>query len=1052
MSSLKKVVCCVGVVLLLTGIRTVSPCLAASAGEKPTPSQAIELLKAGNERFVSGQAEHPRTDATRLAQAGSENQGDHAYATVITCSDSRIPVERIFDAGVMDLFIIRVAGNVCDTDEIGSIEYGLAHVRTPALVVLGHTQCGAVTAVTHAVQGKGHQLEYNIPPLVDNIQPAVKRTIATHPQLHGDELIPHAIEENVWQGITDLFTRSASTRQLVAQGKVQVVGAIYDVGTGKISWLPADKSAAILAQVNADPGRNTSVYAAGNTDHKTGRGEPEYEVAKDHSSSEPRADTHAVDKHGEATDTDEASHNSSLAPTGISGMFDMQELKKWDQKRNRKTGSYDVELAAYANNSYQRNIAILVVGLIAAGAAFRFSGLGKHLGMIKQLFAGFGVVIALTVMLGIHDRLAIKHMDKQATLSQEVLHMEVTVGQLNEYLHEFILHGMSDYEAAEEALHDHAEKEKMYQSHVANIRNNFDLDKTELDTLNQVEALHEKYNMSFAELVEKFHIIEKDKKKLDHLTGVVKAELEDIIVRHQEELKEIRKKNASPESIFLLMELMKDLYRLETALLELSHECLAFILDKHIDHVPALEKKMVHTYETLASVRQKIERSHSSDKDQETDLRELAKIEQQCAEFKSLIIEVVEAQMVLEADLALCVEDIHQIENLSEALAERTLQKLRMIERNAEIEAIAIILIVLVAAALISFITIRTIVTPLRKVIHQLKDIAQGEGDLTKRLNIQRTDDLGQLGKWFDIFLDKLQDLIKQILNNTQSLTSASTDLSKTADILNRGTEETTGKAATVAAAAEEMSVNMTNMSASTEEMTTNVKSVASAVNEMTASIAEVSSSADQAATVADQAAQLVQVSNEKVGQLGTAADEIGKVIEVIQDIAEQTNLLALNATIEAARAGEAGKGFAVVATEVKELARQTADATEDIGKRIGAIQSSTGDSIKAIAEISDIIQQVNEVSRTIATAVEEQSGATKEISSNLAQTASASETVSRGIVETSNASQEVTQSITGVDKAARESAQGAGNVKNASQNLNGLADQINGIVGKFKV
>ena len=113
---------------------------ASSTAKKPSPDEVIEMLKAGNQRFVSGQSINPHSDAKRIAQAAKENQGDHAYATIISCSDSRVPVETIFDAGIMDLFIIRVAGNVCDTDEIGSIEYGLAHVNTPVLVVLGHTQ------------------------------------------------------------------------------------------------------------------------------------------------------------------------------------------------------------------------------------------------------------------------------------------------------------------------------------------------------------------------------------------------------------------------------------------------------------------------------------------------------------------------------------------------------------------------------------------------------------------------------------------------------------------------------------------------------------------------------------------------------------------------------------------------------------------------------------------------------------------------------------------------------------------------------------------------
>jgi len=241
---------------------------AAGKAEKPSPAAALAKLKDGNQRFVHGAATRPNCDPKRLAQAGSENQADHAYATVISCSDSRLPVETIFDAGVMDIFVVRVAGNVVDTDEAGSIEYGLAHVNTPVLVVLGHTQCGAVTAVTHAVHGHGHPLERNIPALVDNIEPAVKRAIAANPKLEGDKVIPAAIEENVWQGIEDLFMTSPATRDLVKTGKVKVVGAIYEVGTGEVNWLPEAKTTEILNKVEASPKKAIEPMAASTPAHK----------------------------------------------------------------------------------------------------------------------------------------------------------------------------------------------------------------------------------------------------------------------------------------------------------------------------------------------------------------------------------------------------------------------------------------------------------------------------------------------------------------------------------------------------------------------------------------------------------------------------------------------------------------------------------------------------------------------------------------------------------------------------------------------------------------
>jgi len=231
------------------------------SAKKPTPDDVMVMLKEGNARFVAGKSTFPHTAPDRLALAGKENQANYAYATVLGCSDSRVPVEMIFDAGVMDIFVIRVAGNVADTDEIGSVEYGLAHVNTPVLVVLGHTQCGAVTAVARSMYEGEKRMEVNIPPLVDNIAPAVKRAMEAHKDTAGDAVIPYAIEENVWQSIRDLFMKSPAVREMVKHGEVKVVGALYDVGSGEVKWLDDAKVQAILAEVEASPDKATKAYA-----------------------------------------------------------------------------------------------------------------------------------------------------------------------------------------------------------------------------------------------------------------------------------------------------------------------------------------------------------------------------------------------------------------------------------------------------------------------------------------------------------------------------------------------------------------------------------------------------------------------------------------------------------------------------------------------------------------------------------------------------------------------------------------------------------------------
>jgi methyl-accepting chemotaxis protein len=295
----------------------------------------------------------------------------------------------------------------------------------------------------------------------------------------------------------------------------------------------------------------------------------------------------------------------------------------------------------------------------------------------------------------------------------------------------------------------------------------------------------------------------------------------------------------------------------------------------------------------------------------------------------------------------------------------------------------------------------------------------------------------------------KAMQISKPIISAATTMSKSSEGLSATAAQLVSGADEATNLSTSVSAAAEEMSANMNGVSASTEQMSSNVRSVAAAIEEMTASIAEVAQNAERAAGVAQEASILTESSSAKIGQLGTAATEIGKVIEVIQDIAEQTNLLALNATIEAARAGEAGKGFAVVATEVKELAKQTATETDDIRSRIEAIQAATNEAVQAMGEIEAVIRNVNDVSRTIASAVEEQRITTTEISRNVSETTQAVDAVSKNIAESATASREITQNMVKVDQASRQTSQGATSAKDAGEELLALAIDLRSLVEK---
>ena len=250
---------------------------------------------------------------------------------------------------------------------------------------------------------------------------------------------------------------------------------------------------------------------------------------------------------------------------------------------------------------------------------------------------------------------------------------------------------------------------------------------------------------------------------------------------------------------------------------------------------------------------------------------------------------------------------------------------------------------------------------------------------------------------------------------------------------LSVSSDELTGVSQQMAGAAEETATQANVVSAASEQVSKNVEVVATSAEELMASIKEISKSSNEAARVAKNAVDVAEQTNQRIGKLGESSVEIGKVIKVITSIAEQTNLLALNATIEAARAGEAGKGFAVVANEVKELAKQTAQATEEIGQKIGAIQTDTKDAVQAIAEITAIINQVNDISNTIASAVEEQTVTTTEIG--------------RNVQEAAKGSGEIANNISGVATAAKTTAEGAQKVQRASMSVNEMAGQLGQLV-----
>ena len=960
----------------------------------PTADEVLTALKEGNARFVAGTPQHPHSGMDRVIETSA---GQTPMATVIGCSDSRVALERLFDRGIGDLFVVRVAGNVADTDEIGSAEYGTGHLHTPLMIILGHTKCGAVSAVA-----SGAALHGSIPSLVDNIIPAVERARHANPGVSDKDLIPFAVRENVFESIASTLTHSQEIRDLVTEGKLRVVGAVYDIDTGIVDWLGEHPAQSALLTPS------TTSIAQASDDHASIA-----QASSDHASIAHASIAHATIAPSHATTTTTAasassSHSAEASTLAATGTFVAPELKiaaraAFGAAAGKPNDFEVLEVPAQSTNALSlifaaaaaaAFVATLVAGHRLARTVSPDGVVARTLTLGTKLAFGFGIlavgILAIaTVATNSNQQVASSMHDMEERVA-EVGILEETkldLASMRIAVKAFLISN------SEQDLRNYSDATASFSNKVAQAKSAI-TNPEHASKFVEIEKLLKEYEDKFAQAVA----------RIDERNGVIDSQMNVAAARASTLLTEIAttahadgdtaKALVAAEagehfqsarlSFFKYLRSHDDKLAEEATAQAVSMGTLVTELRGQITNPKRVawltEAALAATYWT-DRMQHAIELQHERDQLVRQGLDQIGpKINQEASTLAK----------------ALLAEQSQSRERADEAAA------------SARTLVTAFSAAIVIFAIIIAVVIVRSVLAPLSALVASIIEI-QRTRDLTRRTGVTSSDEVGRVGQCFDGLVSTLHGIIRDVSSGASEIDAGATQIASASQSLAEG-------ASRQAASLEEISASIEEMSSMTRQNADNARSA----NEV--------SEASQ--TAARNGQREMQQMSTAMSEIKDSSAEIAKIIKVIDEIAFQTNLLALNAAVEAARAGEAGKGFAVVAEEVRSLAQRSAEAAKSTA---AMIDDSTARANRGVEIAARVGQSLDEIA-----------SATTRVNALLTEIASACDEQSKGI-------HQVNTGVTELDRVTQTNAGNSEELASGAEETASQVSSLQSLVSQFK-